>query len=51
MASVGGETLGDRGLIPPVVGMWAVNVLLGGGGLLLVLHRDARFPFRRRVAR
>jgi lipopolysaccharide export system permease protein len=47
MASLGGEKLGDRGLIPPAVGMWGINVLLGGCGLLLVLKRDSRFPFRR----
>ena len=49
LASMGGETLGDRGLIPPAVGMWAVNVILGLTGVYLVLHKDDRLPFRRRA--
>ena len=47
MASLGGEKLGDRGIIPPALGMWGINILLGGIGLALVLKRDHRFPFRR----
>jgi lipopolysaccharide export system permease protein len=47
MASLGGEKLGDRGLIPPALGMWGINIALGAAGLALVLRRDARFPFRR----
>lgn len=46
-ASLGGEKLGDRGLIPPALGMWGINILLGGAGLLLVLRRDGRWPFRK----
>jgi len=47
MASLGGEKLGDRGIIAPALGMWGINIILGGIGLLLVLKRDSRFPFRR----
>jgi lipopolysaccharide export system permease protein len=47
MASLGGEKLGDRGIVPPALGMWGINVVLGTAGVLLVLRRDARFPFRR----
>jgi lipopolysaccharide export system permease protein len=42
MASLGGEKLGDRGLVPPAVGMWAINAILGAAGLYLVLRRDGR---------
>jgi lipopolysaccharide export system permease protein len=45
-ATLGGEKLGDRGLIPAAVGMWGINVLLGLVGLLFVLKKDGRFPFR-----
>ncbi len=40
-----GEQAGDTGLVPPIVGMWAANVVLGGVGIgLLVLnHREAAF--------
>jgi len=48
VSSLGGEKLGDRGIIPPALGMWGINILLGGAGLLMVLHRDGRFPFRKR---
>ncbi|MFH1689603.1 MAG: LptF/LptG family permease [Candidatus Eisenbacteria bacterium] len=34
---VGGEQLGDRGLVPPFWAMWAPNVLFGGLGLFLTL--------------
>jgi lipopolysaccharide export system permease protein len=50
MASLGGEKLGDRGIIAPVVGMWGINVVLGGAGLIFVLRKDIRFS-RRPVAR
>ena len=33
---IGGEELSDRGLISPVVAMWAANVLLGATGLVLL---------------
>ena len=47
MASLGGEKLGDRGYLPPSVGMWAIDVVLGVAGLILVLRRDGRIRFRR----
>jgi len=47
MASLGGEKLGDRGLISPAVGMWGINVILGLAGLVLVLRRDSRWRMRR----
>jgi lipopolysaccharide export system permease protein len=50
MASLGGEKLGDRGIVPPAVGMWAINVLLGVVGVWLVLKRDGRLPTRRKRA-
>ena len=34
---VGGEQLGDRGLVPPFWAMWSPNVLFGGVGLFLTL--------------
>jgi lipopolysaccharide export system permease protein len=50
MASLGGEKLGDRGFIPPALGMWGINVVLGVWGLVLVLGRDARLGTRRSTA-
>jgi lipopolysaccharide export system permease protein len=50
-ATLGGEKLGDRGLVSPAMGMWGINVVLGLVGLLLVLRRDARFPFGGRTRR
>lgn len=47
MASLGGEKLGDRGYVPPAVGMWAIDVALGAVGLFLVLRRDGRLRIRR----
>jgi lipopolysaccharide export system permease protein len=46
MASLGGEKLGDRGIISPALGMWGINILLGGVGLYLALRRDKRLRFR-----
>jgi lipopolysaccharide export system permease protein len=51
MASLGGEKLGDRGLIAPALGMWGINVILGLAGLVLVLRRDSRWPFSREMPR
>jgi lipopolysaccharide export system permease protein len=31
---IGGETLGDRGLVPPVLAMWLTNIMFGVLGLL-----------------
>jgi lipopolysaccharide export system permease protein len=50
MASLGGEKLGDRGIIPPWMGMWGINVILGGVGVWFILRRDGQLP-RRRAAR
>ncbi len=50
-ATLGGEKLGDRGIVSPALGMWGINVVLGLVGLFLVLRRDARFPFRGRPHR
>jgi lipopolysaccharide export system permease protein len=41
-ASLGGEKLGDRGIVPPAVGMWAINVVLGLWGLWLIARKDGR---------
>jgi lipopolysaccharide export system permease protein len=51
LASMGGEKMGDRGMIPPWLGMWAINIVLAGAGLLLILRRDGRVHFRRRRRR
>jgi lipopolysaccharide export system permease protein len=40
---VQGEKLADRGLLSPVVGMWAANVIIGVLGVYLFL-REARDP-------
>jgi lipopolysaccharide export system permease protein len=44
VASLGGEKLGDRGLVSPAAGMWGIDVLLGLVGLALVFRRDSRWP-------
>ena len=40
-----GEQAGDTGLVPPIVGMWSANVVLGAVGILLLVlnHREAAF--------
>ena len=50
---IGGEQLADRQLLPPVVAMWAANVVLGVIGLVLTLRVcDVRiFPPRPRRGR
>lgn len=42
---IGGESLADRGLVPPAVAMWAGNTVLGLLGLWLVsrMGRDVQF--------
>ena len=35
---IGGEQLGDRGLVGPAIAMWAPNIIVGGFGLYLVFH-------------
>ena len=47
-ASLGGEKLGDRGIVPPAVGMWAINVILGAWGVWLIVRKDRGAPRRRR---
>ncbi|GJM45511.1 MAG: hypothetical protein DHS20C21_23530 [Gemmatimonadota bacterium] len=47
LASLGGEKLGDRGVIPPALGMWAIDLILGLVGVALILRADARWPFRK----
>lgn len=34
---IGGEQLGDRGFVGPIVAMWAPNILVGGFGVFLVV--------------
>ncbi|MFH1502898.1 MAG: LptF/LptG family permease [Candidatus Eisenbacteria bacterium] len=41
---IGGEQLGDRGLVSPFWSMWAPNVLFGGVGLFLTM--SASFDWR-----
>ncbi len=40
-----GEQAGDTGLVPPILGMWSANVVLGAVGILLLVlnHREAAF--------
>ena len=40
-----GEQAGDTGLVPPILGMWSANVVLGALGILLLVlnHREAAF--------
>ena len=47
-----GEQAGDTGLVPPIVGMWSANVVLGAVGILLLVlnHREAAFDPARPVA-
>jgi lipopolysaccharide export system permease protein len=43
---VQGEKLADRGLLPPWLGMWAANVIIGALGVYLSV-REARDPAQR----
>jgi lipopolysaccharide export system permease protein len=43
---IGGEQLGDRGLVPPFWAMWAPNVLLGALGLFLTLYTVREWRIR-----
>jgi lipopolysaccharide export system permease protein len=43
---VQGEKLADRGLLPPWLGMWAANAIIGLLGLYLTV-REARDPAQR----
>ena len=40
---VGGEKLADREMLPPAIGMWAANVIIGALGVYLVV-RETRDP-------
>jgi lipopolysaccharide export system permease protein len=40
---VGGEKLADREMLPPELGMWAANVIIGALGVYLVV-RETRDP-------
>lgn len=33
---IGGEKLADRGIIPPWIGMWSANILIGIGGIVVL---------------
>jgi len=47
---IGGEQLADRGIVGPVVAMWAPNLLVGIGGIYLLIRtvREATFiPWER----
>ena len=41
---IGGEKLADRGYIPPWVGMWMANMVLGGLGILLTVRMGRETP-------
>ncbi len=42
---IGGEELGDRGIVNPAMAMWSPNILVGGMGIYLVFHavKEATF--------
>lgn len=42
---IGGEQLGDRGIVRPVIAMWAPNVIVGGFGIYLVIHTVQEMTF------
>jgi len=39
-----GLVFGERGICPPIIGMWAPNVVLGGLGLYLLVHSANERP-------
>jgi len=41
---IGGEKLGDRGIMPPWLGMWMANIFLGIIGLILTLRLTREIP-------
>lgn len=41
---IGGEKLGDRGIIPPWLGMWMANIVLGALGLFLTVRTAKEIP-------
>lgn len=36
VALIGGQSLGNRGIVPPALAMWGANILFGSAGLLLL---------------
>jgi lipopolysaccharide export system permease protein len=36
VALIGGQSLGNRGIVPPALAMWGANILFGAAGLLLL---------------
>ena len=40
-----GENLADRGLMPPMLAMWAANIVLGAVGLWLFMRASRELPF------
>jgi lipopolysaccharide export system permease protein len=40
-----GENLADRGLMPPVLSMWAANMVLGAVGMYLFMRASRELPF------
>jgi lipopolysaccharide export system permease protein len=41
---IGGEKLGDRGFVPPWLGMWGANIVLGILGLFLTIRFSREVP-------
>ena len=41
---IGGEKLGDRGIMPPWLGMWMANIVLGAIGLVLTVRLTKEIP-------
>lgn len=41
---IGGEKLGDRGIMPPWLGMWMANIVLGAVGLVLTVRMTKEIP-------
>jgi lipopolysaccharide export system permease protein len=40
-----GENLADRGFMPPVLSMWAANIVLGAIGLYMFMRASRELPF------
>ena len=43
---IGGEQLGDRGIVSPVWAMWSANIVFGGAGILLTLGVSLEWRMR-----
>ncbi len=41
---IGGEKLGDRGIMPPWLGMWMANIVLGAIGAILTVRLTKEIP-------